>query len=79
MILKAAIKCGDDVHSLPRPCRHKHILEMLRRRGIRHGQQGFIDSQRGFVNRTEAAKIAQAEGQVGRLKRPKALQSEDLW
>ena len=41
--------------------------------------QGFITTNRRFVNRLEAAKIALENGQISKLNWPPELYSEDLY
>ncbi len=84
MIIAAAIR--DEVQgynlSLLPPARHHDIINALANRGYAlpiKGDQGFIDDQRGFVDRLQAADIAVSQGQIPRLRWPPQLFSEDLW
>lgn len=82
MIIAVAIRTEQDIYELPRPARHHNIIRELAGRGHSIpiiGEQGFIDDQRGFVTREEAAQIALDQGQIGRLHAPPNLFSEDLW
>ncbi len=82
MIIAVAIRTEQDTYELPSPWRHHDVIQMLA--GMGHvtpitGEQGFIDDQRGFVTREEAAQIALDQGQVKSLHAPPNLFSEDLW
>lgn len=82
MIIAVAIRTKQNTYELPRPARHYHLIRELVGRGHATpitGEQGFIDDQRGFVTRKEAAQIALDQGQVVRLRAPPILFSEDLW
>ncbi len=82
MIIAVAIRTEQDTYELPRPNRHHHVIYELAKRGHAipiTGEQGFIDDQRGFVTREEAAQIALNQGQVTKLHAPPSLFSEDLW
>jgi hypothetical protein len=82
MIIAVAIRTEQDTYELPRPARHHHLIYELAYRGHAipiTGEQGFIDDQRGFVTREEAAQIALSQGQVTKLHAPPSLFSEDLW
>ena len=83
MIEVAAIKINNRVFSLPRPRRHHDIINYLaevERLPIPiNGEQGFIDSELGFVDRNIAGEIAVKSGQIKELKWPPSLFSEDLW
>lgn len=84
MIVAAAIKHEGTVYALPAPARHHNIIEYM---VVEHGyervpgdaEQGFIDSQEGFVERERAACIALENEQVAKLHSPPWLFSEDLW
>ena len=82
MIIAVAIRTEQDTYELPPPYRHHDLIHRLVDMG--HvtpvtGDQGFIDDQRGFVTREEAAQIALDQGQIMRLHAPPSLFSEDLW
>lgn len=84
----SAIKHADGtVFTVPRPGRHNHVIEEMKRQGkpwnspdeARH-EQGFVTSTGRFVGRHEARKIAEAAHQL--LERASAhdwLSSEDVW
>ena len=80
----AAAIIGEDGHpySLPEPMRHHHVIRHMASLGHRTpimGEQGFVLNTGRFVDRTEAAAIAIAAGQISGLKWPPYLYSEDLW
>jgi hypothetical protein len=89
MIVAAAIRNWDGrVHALPAPARHGHVIHWIVEntdveRVPGDWKQGFIDSDRGFVNREDAWAIAKAANQL----LPRAptdgrggeLYSEDVW
>ena len=82
MIIAVAIRTEQDTYEQPCPLRHHDLIHMLADMGHATpitGEQGFIDDQRGFVTREEAAQIALAQGQVKSLHAPPSLFSEDLW
>ncbi len=82
MLISVAIRTEQGTYELPPPNRHHDVIHMLI--GMGHaapitGEQGFIDDQRGFVNRRDGAQIALDQKQIERLKWPPDLFSEDLW
>jgi hypothetical protein len=82
MIIAAAVKIDGIARALPAPARHHNILHKFPTPDHEHGEQGFIDDQKGFVTRQQAARIAIKEGQIE--KDPvhgwgHGLFSEDLW
>lgn len=82
MIIRAAMKVNGTVQSLPKPKRHHDIIRKFpRTQGHKHGEQGFIDSELGFVSREVAKVIAVASDQL--LERAQKysdeLFSEDVW
>ncbi len=85
MIVAAAIRSAVNgaVYALPAPARHHDVIHfMAAKAGLPKpikGDQGFIDSERGFVDRETAADIALAIGQIDKLNVPPKLYSEDLW
>ncbi len=79
MIIAAAAIVDGQIRALPAPARHHHVLQRFPLPDHAHGDQGFIDDQRGFVGRELAAEIALAEGQIEKLKWPPSRFSEDLW
>lgn len=85
-IIAAAIRTDHGVRSLPPPARHHTLAqaELLEYGPIPKGVseldcQGFLTSERRFVDRREAAAIALSAGQVTELQWPPDLYSEDLW
>lgn len=84
MITAVAIIIDGEVKQLPRPYRHHHITHKWPLPEHHHGEQGFIDDEKGFVSREEAYIIALNSGQLeGRQKTGNLydgkLYSEDLW
>lgn len=84
-IIAAACVLDGQIWTLPAPARHHHILQAIdrvlpgRAIEVHPEQQGFIDSTWNYVGRKEAGERAVACGQVGALKWPPYLYSEDLW
>ena len=83
-IIAAAIKFGDLICTMPKPCRHHHIIGGCADAGMPipiEGVQGFITASGRFLDRTEAALHAIAKDQVARDKVHSngQLYSEDLW
>ena len=79
----AAIIHGDVVYSVPRPGRHHNVCHVMVAAGLptdAQRYQGFVTSTGRYVDRKEAAVIAQAAGQI-RVKTGPAdtLFSEDVW
>lgn len=89
-ITHVAIVLGDEIISLPRPCRHHHIIHTvgvtlaafgLRAvRGVDGKSQGFLDETGAYLDRVQAKERAIATGQL----LPTAanfpeLYSEDVW
>lgn len=77
-ILGVSIKYKGEIHKIPKPFRHHHLLH-----GhddgefIRDSSQGFYTDKVDFLSREEAAILAKAVGQYeGSNTR---LYSEDLW
>ena len=85
MIIGSAIMGHDDVMVwLPPPARHHHVInhmvDVLGHPIPINGQQGFLDDEKGFVDRIEAVDIVlHVSKQVKKLKWPPNLYSEDLW
>ena len=83
MIIAAAVRRGDRIHALPAPARHHDVLRTLPQESDAneptHGEQGFIDSELGFVTRGKAYIIATASGQIVEAIAPGMLTSEDVW
>ena len=81
MIVAAAIRRGR-VWALPAPARHHDVIRLMSKEGIPASgmhDQGFVDSNAGFVSREAARTIALFEGQVERTGHATELFSEDLW
>lgn len=81
----AIIAHDGSVFSLPAPNRHHHCIRAMAARGdptpIR-GEQGFVTDSGRFVDRLEAGKIAESNGQATRTAGSYPggeLYSEDLW
>ena len=83
MILAVAIRQAGVVYTLPRPARHHDVIRLMAERyGLPTpvaGEQGFLDSELGFLDRGQAASRALDSGQVAALRCPPELFSEDLW
>lgn len=89
MIVAAAIRLDGDLYALPAPARHGDIIHWIvantehERVPFEPMNQGFIDSNHGFVNRADAWMLAKMSGQL----LPRAptdgrggeLYSEDVW
>jgi len=70
------------IWTLPRPNRHHSVIALMRLSGYNGSvrDQGFLDSNGSFVNRSEAAKIAKSANQILNCKMiSSTLTSEDLW
>lgn len=88
MITVAAVKvlANGRIYRLPRPNRHGDILNMMKRKGElpedypTTTECGFIDDERGYVNRAMAGMIAYKNEQIKKkaVNSPD-LYSEDLW
>jgi hypothetical protein len=85
-IVRAAIRVGVAVISVPRPGRHHHVISLAAENAIEVGsqnEQGFLTSEGRFVDRAEGLLIAQAANQIGmkdgETSNPHLLFSEDLW
>ena len=82
MIVAAAIKYKGVVYAPPAPTRHHDIHHRWPMPEHDKQIQGFIDSEHGFVDRREAAVIANRERQRPDTKHhqpPDVLLSEDAW
>ena len=83
VIVAAAVKLDGVVWQLPAPARHHHVLwaldQVLPGRAIEAHDQGFVTADGRYVDRTEGAKLALDGGQIGELRWPPSLYSEDLW
>jgi hypothetical protein len=89
MIVAAAIRLDGKVYALPAPARHGNVIRRICERTGRKSvpfepeNQGFVDSELGFVNRQDAWVIAVKNGQL--LDRAPTdgsggtLYSEDVW
>lgn len=88
-IIAVAIKYGEAVIHMPRPCRHHDIIRLVGERfKSRTGgsdQQGFLTSEGRFVGRRYALYLTQRNGQLDQTKprgsgsNSRDLFSEDLW
>ena len=84
-ITGVAIRTANEITiSHGEPHRHHHLIAELRRLGlsasdISASEQGFRTSDGRFVNRIEAAEIAQRAGQLKAPMTRTELFSEDLW
>lgn len=81
-----AVKAGDElILSMPRPCRHHHILHMIVALGLKDSfrvqpeDQGFLTDDGQFLNRIDGAAYAIEKGQIEKLQWGYQLYSEDLW
>lgn len=85
MIIAAAIKQGELIHSLPRPARHHDIIHAMVVNGYKTpitGEQGFINNRGRFLDRIRALQEAYLEGQVTpeqKEGKSQQLYSEDCW
>ena len=83
MIIAAAIRRKGLIFTLPPPARHHHIMHAMAEAGLPvpiEGDQGFLNSRAGFVDRELAAQVALADEQIPRLRfHERELFSEDLW
>ena len=86
-IATAAIRVNGEIWTLPRPARHHHLVETWSRSHRTNGKptriprhdQGFMTTNGRFVDRREEALIAIYSGEIGELRWPPNLYSEDLW
>lgn len=90
-ITHVAIIFRGEVFSLPKPCRHHHVLQTINRALALYGlspvddsatgkDQGFVDEDGLFLDREQAWERACATGQrIGESVCPGTLFSEDLW
>jgi len=81
-ITDAAIQFDGNTYLGRRHC--QIIRDIVQKTGVKHvpggKTQGFTTSTGRFVSREEAARIAQAAGQIKRLKySSKQLFSEEMW
>lgn len=82
-ITHVAIAYKGSIYSLPAPSRHHNVIRMIG--GMRGPHtEGFLDSYGSFLDRRDAMKLAESNGQLNR--RPGAehyqgpeLYSEDVW
>ena len=83
MITRVAIQFQGQVYSLPRPCRHKDVMQMIfdtTHQLVADEIYGFLDDQDNFLDRKAALMHAQACGQLHDSNHhPSLLFSEDLW
>ncbi len=76
-IVKAAVKCGDNVYT---GWRHSDIISHIHTSiGTYTTQedQGFVDQHNNFYNRYQSARIAYHARQIEKI--PPVMTSEDLW
>lgn len=82
-VVRAAIRVGELIVSMPRPARHHTIIHELHGLGCHvrdHAhEQGFVLSPGAFVGRRQAARLAWLAGQIEEIPRSGQLYSEDLW
>ena len=84
MITHVAIIYNGVTHSLPKPNRHHHILNVLSQvagQDVDDAIQGFLDDKGNFLDRAQAWDHAKACGQIIRdfRKDDNWLYSENLW
>jgi hypothetical protein len=80
-IIGVALKIGEDLYFASRPARHDTMINMAFKDGHPApvgGVQGFLTDTGQFVDREEAASIAQTHMGIT-LQWPPLLYSEDLW
>lgn len=81
-IISAAVRDKrGNIHRLPPPAHHKHILAFMRQGGYSHKDvaKGFWTSEERFVGRVQGARIALRSGQAIRLRFAPDLHSGDMW
>lgn len=83
-IKQAAVKCGENIYTLPRPHRHADIYELIYNHAglveLRKGIDGFLTDTNRFVDRSEAYGIANNANQIiSDDASPAALYTEDLY
>lgn len=83
-IIAAAIKFGDLICTMPKPCRHHDIIHGCAQAGMPLpivGEQGFITASGRFLDRRAAAVHAVDKDQIARDKVHSngMLYTEDLW
>lgn len=83
-IVRAAIKIGAAVYSVPPPGRHGDVfaLDYAATREAQPDDQGFLTSTGRFVGRVGALEIAKAAKQIIHQSsgpNPRELFSEDVW
>ncbi len=80
MIIAAAVIIDGKIKALPAPARHHDVMHKFPLGKYAHGEQGFIDDELGFLDRSQAFWRAKDEGQIIRITdRAGELYSEDLW
>lgn len=77
-ITDVAIIYEGQLHSLPKPWRHHHVLQLIGNLGG-PDTQGFLTEDKCFLGRLSARKFAIASGQIENKNSEKALYSEDIW
>ena len=84
-IVRAAIRLGDAVFSVPQPGRHHDVIQIMARRPEHCPSdavdQGFLTSEGRYVGRIEARDIAGSARQIIRTTGAGRgeLFSEDVW
>ncbi len=82
-IVGVAIKHSGDVHTLPKPNRHHHVIwHMVDEMNVPPpitGMQGFYTDEGDFLTREQALTLALRTGQITTHDHPTKLFSEDLW
>lgn len=81
-IIRAAIHLDGRTWHLPPPKRHHDVISKIWRTGADPGRgaQGFLTSEKRFVDRVEGLQIATAAGQIiEKHGNPDELFSEDMW
>lgn len=70
-----------NIHCLPPPAHHKHILAWMRQEGFNAKQvvKGFWTSEQRFVGREQGGRIALRTGQAITLREGRNLHSGDMW
>ncbi len=87
LITHVAVRFQDKIWSLPRPSRHHHVLEQIRRAtgltfiDVALEDEGFLNETGRFLNRRQALSSATRSGQILDPAKVRAglLTSEDLW
>jgi hypothetical protein len=82
-VVRVAMCIDGQVHAVPRPCRHHHVVWLLYHCGfdkVDSRDQGFVLSDGRYVDRREARTVAEAAGQLlPDARKSELLFSEDVW